>query len=321
MSFTRTRLPGFWTFGSTIAPAEFEHIDDYAYAVDGLNGGTYNPSALLTIGGSGLTVAGPFNTNTAGTIQVGTSFTIKLGATMQLVGNTVVNSAAIVGFASGSFLTVSSGGTLTGNAGSIVTLAGTNTLSGTTTVTGALSLNNTTTIIGSNVINYDAPRVFAGKCFGAFDVDRTIWQPEAAAPFSWPARAEQIANSTTPPTGHLIYEADMPTDATILTVTQWVEPGSGHAAVPGNPPVMFVYLYDSSAGTTTLLGSDTIAAGSVVLYEVRTQLSITCPPATVVTAGKRVLVYLRGEGGSDYEPGLLVDTPQTTYSVAALPLG
>ena len=38
MSFTRTRLPGFWTFGSAVLPGEFEHIDDYAYAIDGKGG-------------------------------------------------------------------------------------------------------------------------------------------------------------------------------------------------------------------------------------------------------------------------------------------
>jgi hypothetical protein len=56
--FNRTRSPGFWTFSSAIAPAELERIDDYSYAIDG-RGGTYAPSSLITIGGSGLTVSGP----------------------------------------------------------------------------------------------------------------------------------------------------------------------------------------------------------------------------------------------------------------------
>jgi len=324
---TRTRPPGGWIFNSTISGAEFDKLDSNGANSLSASGGVYAPADLFTIGGAGVTITGPFNTDTAEVIQVSTSLTVKLGASFQLIGNTVVNSGAAVGFTSGSFLTVNSGGLFTMNAGSTANIAATTTLSGTTTISGALTINNTTainntvTINDSNVVNYDAPRIFPGKCFGAFNVSSTYWQPEAAAPFSWPARAEQIAAGATPPTGHLVYEADMPAEATIISVTTWVKPGTGHSAVPGFPPVMYVYLYDSSLGTTTLLGFDTLVAGSVGVYELRTQLSVTCPANTIVTSGKRVIIYVRGEGGSDYENGLLVDSPQTTYSVAALPLG
>ena len=140
MSFTRTRLPGFWTFNSAVAPAEFEHIDDYAYAIDGQNGGTYAPTGLLTFGGLGVTITSPFNASDAKVISVDTSLTIELGANLLLFGNQIVNSGAIVGFTSGSFLTVSSGGTFTMNAGSTASIAATTTLSGTTTISGALTI-------------------------------------------------------------------------------------------------------------------------------------------------------------------------------------
>lgn len=153
--FTRTRLPGFWTFGSTIAPAEFEHIDNYAYAIDGLNGGTYAPSALLTIGGSGLTVAGPFNATDAEYISVDTTLQMEVGSILQLSGNLLANSGAIVGITSGAFLTVASGGTFTMTSGSTAniaattTLSGTNTLSGTTTISGTLTCSNTVALNGA----------------------------------------------------------------------------------------------------------------------------------------------------------------------------
>ena len=121
MSFTRTRLPGFWTFGSAVLPGEFEHIDDYAYAIDGKAGGTYAPTGLITIGGLGLTVSGPFIASDADTIDVNGALTINSGAQLNLNDNMVVGTGAVVGFTSGSFLTVSSGATVTFNAGSTVT--------------------------------------------------------------------------------------------------------------------------------------------------------------------------------------------------------
>ena len=139
----RVRPFGFWHTSSTVLSAEFERLDDNgAYSISA-TGGTYAPADLLTIGGSGVTVSGPFNASDAKVISVDTTLTIELGANLQLTGNQIVNSGAAVGILSGAFLTVSSGGTFTMNAGSTANIAATTTLSGATTISGALTCSNT----------------------------------------------------------------------------------------------------------------------------------------------------------------------------------
>ena len=141
----RARPFGFWHTSSTVLSGEFEHLDDYAYSVSS-TGGTYSMADLLTIGGTGVTITAPFNASDAKVISVDTSLTIELGATLQLTGNLIANSGAIVGITSGAFITVSSGGTFTMNAGSTANVAATTTLSGTTTISGALTCSNTVTL-------------------------------------------------------------------------------------------------------------------------------------------------------------------------------
>jgi hypothetical protein len=146
MSFTRTRPPGFWTFNSVVAPSEFEHIDDYSYAIDGLGGGTYAPTALITIGGSGLNVTGPMDATDVGTMDVYTTFSIRGGATMQMFGTQIVSGTLSI--ISGAFITVGNGGTFTINAGATATVAAAITLSGATTISGALTCSNTIALSG-----------------------------------------------------------------------------------------------------------------------------------------------------------------------------
>jgi hypothetical protein len=149
MTFARV-WPAGLTFNAPPGSANLTQLDlNASRAVDGYAGGTYAPTSLITIGGDGLSVTGPFNTDTAEVIRVSTSLTILLGATLQLTGNQVVNSGAAVGILSGAFITVSSGGTLTMNAGSTGTFAGTNTLSGATTISGALTCSNTVALNGA----------------------------------------------------------------------------------------------------------------------------------------------------------------------------
>jgi hypothetical protein len=147
----RVRPIGFWTFNSNVLPAEFELIDSQLTGSIAGSGGTYAPSSLLTIGGSGMTVSGPLIASNVTSMSVAGSLNILLGSTLQLFGNQVVNSGSIVGFQGGSFLTMSLGSTFTMNAGSTAniaaatTLSGTNTLSGATTISGALTLSGATT--------------------------------------------------------------------------------------------------------------------------------------------------------------------------------
>lgn len=141
----RIRPVGFWTFNSSVSPSEFETIDAQLAGSIAGSGGTYAPSSVLTIGGSGLTVSGPLNASDGQVIDVKSSLTISLGATLQLTGNQVVNSGAIVGFTGGSFLTLSSGSTFTMNSGSTASIAATTTMSGALTYSNAAGISMTGT--------------------------------------------------------------------------------------------------------------------------------------------------------------------------------
>lgn len=58
---TRIRSTGLWITGSTITQDELERLDQAQYeAINGDAGGTWAPSSLITIGGLGMTVSGPF---------------------------------------------------------------------------------------------------------------------------------------------------------------------------------------------------------------------------------------------------------------------
>lgn len=55
MTFPRIRTPNGWTLGSVFMPGEMDQIDtNLSNAVDGAGGGTYAPSTVLTLGGSGV---------------------------------------------------------------------------------------------------------------------------------------------------------------------------------------------------------------------------------------------------------------------------
>lgn len=312
----RVRPVGFWTFNSNVSPAEFELIDAQLAASVAGSGGTYAPTTLLTIGGSGMDVTGTFTASDVNTFDVTGSVLIKLGATLTLIGNQVVNSGAIVGWTNGSFLTVQTGATLTTNAGSTCAF------NGDATIAGAWIINNNITLNSPFGVNYDAPRSFSEGCTGPLYVDTTKWQPDTTLPFTWPMRAEQTASiNAAAPNEYLSYELVLPPNATLVSVSVWVAPKVGHAGLPANRPQLRVELYNPGVPTGTTLGLAVHSTGVLATYETRTLLTVTCPPATVVTASQRVLVYVCGEGGANFLAGLAVDSPDGVYTLAALPLG
>jgi hypothetical protein len=178
----RVRPVGFWTFNSAISPAEFELIDSQlAGSLAGDAGGTYAPSSLITIGGMGLTLTGPFDADDVANLEVTGSARINLGATFLLFGNQIVNAAAIVGFASGSFLTMQSGSTFTMNAGSTATIAAATTISGALTCSGAVTVGAAgtfTTSVGS-VSTFNG--AFTANAIGTFTKGVTVTQSTSNA--------------------------------------------------------------------------------------------------------------------------------------------
>jgi hypothetical protein len=86
---TRIRTPGNWTLNSTFDPAEAEAVDLAQYeSINGDQGGTWAPAAVISIGGSGLTVAGELRATDAidVTFQGGGAATWDAGATATFDG-------------------------------------------------------------------------------------------------------------------------------------------------------------------------------------------------------------------------------------------
>lgn len=122
MSFTRARAAGFWTFNSVVAPAEFEHIDDYYKAIDGSGGGAYAPTGVITIGGSGLNVTGQCQLSN---IQAATFNCPIVGTEGATITQTTVNTAAITCTGNGTAPGITSTGGA-GGSGGIFTAGGGN---------------------------------------------------------------------------------------------------------------------------------------------------------------------------------------------------
>ena len=161
MSFSRARFPGTWTAGSSVSPGEFEHIDDYAYAIDGKDGGTYAPSALLTIGGTGVDITAPFNAPDAQVIDVWSTLSIRGGATLSVLGTETVSGT--FGLLSGSFMTVHSGATITLNATSTLNSSG------------AININGGT--FTCNVqSSFTLPIYQGGKLYKSGATATTVWR-------------------------------------------------------------------------------------------------------------------------------------------------
>lgn len=115
MSFTRVWASGL-AFNAPPGSANLTQLDiNVSKAIDGSAIGTYAPTGVITIGGSGLSVTGAFNASAANNITFG--------------------------------------GTLTGSSGCTVNFSGTHTLAGTTAISGTLNANGTTNLAGVNTIS------------------------------------------------------------------------------------------------------------------------------------------------------------------------
>lgn len=106
MAFLRIRFPGMWGVGSVVSAAEFEAIDAMRPdAIDGGAGGTYAPSALLSIGGLAVTlnpttltlsatamaVSAPGTWTAAQTINANVALTGTLSGTISLSATTTLS--------------------------------------------------------------------------------------------------------------------------------------------------------------------------------------------------------------------------------------
>jgi len=91
-SYIRGSL-GAWGIASALTPAELWAFDQAQYkAINGDDGGTWAPSAAITIGGSGLALSGA-NHSVSGTLTVssGGFLTVASGADLSVAGDLAVN--------------------------------------------------------------------------------------------------------------------------------------------------------------------------------------------------------------------------------------
>ena len=124
---------GGWT-NYAVLHAVMEQVDQYCFqSINGDLGGTWAPSSVITIGGSGLTVTGQFTAN--GVVTVGGVATFTSNVTLQ-AGATVWNTLLIDGSHTGQS-TLNASALLLGNAGSTLTWHGAATFD-----TGALTIGN-----------------------------------------------------------------------------------------------------------------------------------------------------------------------------------
>jgi hypothetical protein len=127
--FTRTRANlAAWATGTTVQNTEYDDLDEKTFkAINGDDGGTWAPSAVITIGGSGLTMTGPF---TAADATISTD----LHGNWTCDGNvTFSNALHVTGdayLANGASLTGVSGCSLTGYFGGTPFFQGTPTVDG-----------------------------------------------------------------------------------------------------------------------------------------------------------------------------------------------
>jgi hypothetical protein len=306
MSFSRARLPGFWTFGSAVSPGEFEHIDDYAYAIDGQNGGAYAPSAVITIGGDGLTVTGEFNASDMNIVDVSGSLTINSGATLQLTGNQVVNSGAVVGFTSGSFLTVQSGATFTTNSGSTAAI------NGSLTVGGAAQFTSTFALVSSNSISISPGRSYTRTCGPAIRYDSSIWTAPTSLASAPVTMVQGAAASPAVYAEMLEFRADVPHSSTLFSVVVRVKGQAALGGLPATLPTVYVIRADTTTGLSSILGSTTDPTTTLADYKLDHDITVSI--ALPVDRTKyEYLVYVTGDSGSAGVYGTEVSSPRMTF--------
>lgn len=159
--FTRTRADlTAWTATSTVDDTEFNDLDEKTFkAINGDEGGTWAPSSVIEIGGSGLLMSALATFNGQAAFNGSVNFTDHLGVSAggsysfgaegSFSAKANFNSDVDLGDDSGDVITVA--GTMTCNAP--VTFNGLATHAVTTNFDGGVNLNSITTINGPLVLN------------------------------------------------------------------------------------------------------------------------------------------------------------------------
>lgn len=274
-------------------------------AVNG-DGGTWAPVTPIVLGGAGLDVPGPFSSSGATDITINGTLGIAVGATIQLGGNVVANSGAIVQWQSGSFLNLSAGAT--------ATLSGTTNAAGTINASGAVNFSGTPALTGATVLGVSPTRSYTRPCKSVLEVDTSKWAPDSLNPYSFPLIAlEGVFVSVGSVPDMLAYAADVPDGATITSVSVQVQ-GNTPAHLPTDRPTLYLYRCNVTTGAETLIGSAIDGSATGAAYVALHAITISGLSEVVDGTTSVYVVRVEGEGSTGGVLGLKVCVPTATFT-------
>lgn len=354
---TRIRSAGLWILDSTIEPEELELLDQAQYeAINGDDGGTWAPSAVITIGGSGLTVTGPARLSDviAATWNAGGTATFTGAATTATFDNSallVVTDDAefrlnrsgdyllraynagtgqklhLYGdfwVKSGAVLEVKSGGTLSTEGGSSLVVvgdagffAGVNFDSTTTIVQEAGS----TMALSGTVTAADLTMTSTNKVkLASRSITRACELTPTADPTEW------IADTITGDgrwyalgTGAeiLTQPIHVPFGATITNVSIYIKGAGAHVGLPGTMPRFSLHETDVTTGTVTSYGSYVDASASTGAFEGTHVVSSGTISVATGRGTKRYCLALQTESGANAKVNMTYHGALVTYTTTS----
>jgi hypothetical protein len=143
----------------------------------------------------------------------------------------------------------------------------------------------------------------------------TKWGPdEVDQPFSWPGRVVQ-KEPTNPsnPSEQLIYEIRLPEHSLLYKVHVWVDPANVHVDVPASRVGTMLWIHNGGMVESEAIANAQTMGDLVKNYEQRYLLTMELAEPYEMRADTRVFVYVFGEWGKDFAPGLAVDTPEVLF--------
>jgi hypothetical protein len=318
--------PGGVGFDTTtfVPPLWFNYIStNLGLAVDGFGGGYYQlAGADLRFSSDTRTFkwnspAAGFPTELRGFVKIGLSddvnyatgtgtFACEIPATfsstvafaggMTFSGSVTFNNP--VTFASGGDITLQSGCAVVAQSGSSITVnsGGTLTVNGTASITNGLTLGGTVT--------FTTPRTYTVTPSGVAGFVSADWTAILGG-----TRFQQVAGSSSA-VGWIFY---VPAGSVITSVSVYVDPNSGHGALPATMPMLQLMELDPATSGSVQIDATSDTTAVIATYEA--PHTITSPVLNyTVSAARLILARVYGEYGANSVGDGLFYPPVLTYT-------
>lgn len=288
------RAGAVWNNGSAVTSAEFNLFDVAQFkSINGDDGGTWSPAAIIILGGAGLNVTGPATIGNivSATVPASGLITVQSGGIIQVnaSGSVVVNGTLTLSTTGA--LAALSGSSSVWNSGAVFNCTANATFNGTLTLTTTGNV-----LLGSSSVT----RVQEGTPWAS----TSNWIPDAAIPGG--------ANNVT--TGTKIYlPLDLPSGATLTSVTVYATGAAGHAGLPAVMP-MYSVLEGATDGTTISYGGVVDPSATTAAFQVNHATTLAVSAATN-RATKRYFIEYSAESGANALAGLKITSWTATYTV------